>query len=215
MGVFYALFDLPRIPKLGDSRFSRGLKPVRGLGVDELSERYCCGIFGATIMATDALLTDADREEALSWAYVRAIAGYVGYTVSEEDFDRDGIDLRIHAGGYLSPSIGLQLKATIRLGEPRSDGSYRFRLPLRNYDRLIRPSQIPRYLVVLDLPEGEADWLGVSPESLVMRKCCYWVSLKGGPPVLGQGNVTVRIPMANRFDPGALRYLIELSRQGA
>ena len=203
------------MPKPGDSWFSRGLKPVRGLGVDELSERHCCGIFGATIMATDALLTDADREESLSWAYVWAVARYIGYAVSEEDFDRDGIDLRIHAGGYLIPSIGLQLKATIRLRKPRSDGSYRFCLPIRNYDRLIRPSQIPRYLVVLDLPEGEADWLGVSSESLVMRRCCYWVSLKESRPVLGQGSVTVRVPMANRFDPGTLRYLIDLSRQGA
>ena len=67
-------------------------------------------------MATDALLTDADREEALSRAYVKAVAGFAGYTVSEEDFDRDGIDLRIHAGGDLSPSIGLQLKATVNSG---------------------------------------------------------------------------------------------------
>ena len=70
------------------------------------------------IMTSDALLFDMDREEALSRAYVRAVASYVGYTVSEEDFDRDGIDLRIHAGGWLSPTVGIQLKATRRLGEP-------------------------------------------------------------------------------------------------
>ena len=60
MGSFYAFFYLPWIPKLGDSRFSRGLKPVWGLGIDQLSERHCCSIFGATIMITDALLTNAD-----------------------------------------------------------------------------------------------------------------------------------------------------------
>ena len=82
-------------------------------------------------MTSDALLTDADREEALSRAYVRAVAGFAGYTVSEEDFDRDGIDLRIHAGGDRSPSIGLQLKATTGLGE----ASPGWQLPLPSTDR--------------------------------------------------------------------------------
>ena len=124
-------------------------------------------------MATDALLTDNDREEALSRAYVHAIAGFVGYTVSEEDFDRDGIDLRIHAGGRLSPAIALQLKATVRLGAVRQDGSYRYEVPIRNYERLIRPSQVPRYLIVLSLPANQDDWLNVSTDSLVMRECAY------------------------------------------
>ena len=70
-------------------------------------------------MAPDALLSGNDREEALSWAYVRAVAAFAGYTLSAPDYDRDGIDLRIHAGGELSPSVGLQLKATTRLGPPQ------------------------------------------------------------------------------------------------
>ena len=67
-------------------------------------------------MASDALLSVRDREEARSRAYVRAVAGFAGYVVSEADFDRDGVDLRIHAGGDFNPAIGLQLKATIGLG---------------------------------------------------------------------------------------------------
>lgn len=163
-------------------------------------------------MATDTLLTDADREEALSRAYVRAVAGFAGYTVSEEDFDRDGIDLRIHAGGILNPSIGLQLKATVNLGSVHSDGCYRYDLLVRNYDRLIRPVQVPRYLVVLALPADEVDWLTVSSDELIMRRCAYWVSLSGKPESDNQASVRVRIPEANRFDPDALRQLLERSR---
>ena len=59
-------------------------------------------------MTANTLLSTSDQEEAMSWAYIRAVAGFAGYTISVEDFDRSGIDLRIHAGGVLSPSIGLQ-----------------------------------------------------------------------------------------------------------
>ena len=164
------------------------------------------------MVIADALLTDADREEALSRAYARAVAGFAGYTVSEEDFDRDGIDLRIHAGGILSPSIGLQLKATVNLGNVQSDGCYRYDVPVKNYDRLIKPFQVPRYLVVLALPGDESDWLTVSADELVMRRCAYWVSLYGRMESENQASVRVSIPADNRFDPDALRQLLEQSR---
>lgn len=163
-------------------------------------------------MATDRLLTDADREEALSWAYVRAVAGFAGYTVSVENFDRDGIDLRIHSGGELSPSIALQLKATVNLGNIHSDGCYRYDLPIRNYDRLIRPFQVPRYLVVLALPTNEADWLTVSNAELIMRRCAFWVSLSGMSESYNRASIRVSIPAVNRFDPDALQQLLEQSR---
>ena len=163
-------------------------------------------------MATDALLTDNDREEALSRAYVRAVAGFVGYTVSDEDFDRDGIDLRIHAGGRFSPSIALQLKATVGLGGAHQDDNFRYEVPLRNYDRLIRPSQIPRYLVVLSLPENKNDWLNVSSDALVVRECAYWVSLLGRPESTNRNSVTVSIPISHRFDPEGLQQLVQRSR---
>ena len=59
----------------------------------------------------DALLTSQDREEALSRVYARAVAG-AGYVTSDCEFDRDGVDLSIHAGGAMRPALDLQLKAT-------------------------------------------------------------------------------------------------------
>ena len=170
--------------------------------------------FSDYIMISDTLLSDMDREEALSRAYVRAVASFAGYTVSEEDFDRDGIDLRIHAGGWLSPSVGLQLKATRRLGEPRQDGSYSYDVPVKNYRRLIRPSQVPRYLVVLNLPAREDDWLTVSADELVIRRCAYWISLLGRPESDNRCTVRIRLQAESRFDPEALRGILERSRRG-
>ena len=60
------------------------------------------------------------------------------------DFDRDGVDVEIKAGGAMRPSIGLQLKATINLGDAK-DGLFHFPLKRRNYDLLRLPSLIPSF----------------------------------------------------------------------
>jgi hypothetical protein len=99
----------------------------------------------------DELFAPTDRHEALSRAYVYAVAAGAGYAVATMDFDRDGVDLEIKAGGGMRPSVALQLKATINLGEA-TDGMFRFPLKRRNYDLLRIPTQVPRLLIVLDLP---------------------------------------------------------------
>ncbi|MCY4654722.1 MAG: DUF4365 domain-containing protein [Dehalococcoidia bacterium] len=166
-------------------------------------------------MFNDSLTSTADREESLSRAYVYAVTAIAGYTFSEANLDRDGIDLRIHAGGLMKPSIGLQLKATFNLGELGQDGNYRYDLRIEDYKRLIEPSQTPQYLVVLSLPKEEGQWLDVSDYEFVIRHCAYWVSLEGLEESENISTKRVRIPSINRFDPDALQELIERSRERA
>lgn len=163
---------------------------------------------------TDNLLTGTDREEALSRAYVQAVAAGAGYVVATMDFDRDGVDVEIKAGGAMRPSIGLQLKATTNLNVAK-DGLFRFPLKRRNYDLLRIPTQVPRLLVVLDLPSIEDDWLTVSHEKLIVRRSAYWASLAGLPETDNETSVTVSIDIAHRLDTHALRALMEQSRTGA
>ena len=162
---------------------------------------------------TDNRLTRADREEALSRAYVQAVAAGAGYIVATMDFDRDGVDVEIKAGGAMRPSIGLQLKATINLGEAK-DGAFRFPLKRRNYDALRIPTQAPRLLVVLGLPPTEEDWLTVTHDNLILRRCAYWASLAGAPETDNETSVTVSIDITHRLDTEALRALMEQSRTG-
>ena len=161
----------------------------------------------------DALLSVQDREEALSRAYVRAVAAYAGYVTSECDFDRDGVDLRINAGGAMRPAIDLQLKATINLAESR-DGRYRFPLLRRNYVLLRDETQTPRLLVVLDLPKDEDQWMTMTTEEMVLRRCAYWLSLRGYPETDNTSSITVYIPRQNVLDVDSLRGLMERSRKG-
>jgi hypothetical protein len=161
----------------------------------------------------DALLAPTDREEALSSAYVRAIAAHAGYVVATMDFDRDGIDIEIKAGGSMRPSLGIQLKATINLGEPKA-GVFSFPLKRRNYDLLRIPTQTPRILIVLSLPKDMAGWLAVTTESLVLRRCAFWASLAGFPDTDNTDSVSVPVEKGNLFDVECLMALMEKSRTG-
>ena len=158
-------------------------------------------------------MTSTDREEALSRAYVAAVTAGAGYVTALMDFDRDGVDVEIRAGGSMRPSLDIQLKATINLGELIS-GVFRFPLKRRNYDLLREETMIPRILVVLDLPANEMDWLNVHPDQLIMRRCACWASLVGLEETENKESVTVSIEK-NWFDVDALRALMERARTEA
>ena len=91
---------------------------------------------------TDVPLTGPDQEEALSRAYAYAVAARAGYVTAIPEPDRDGVDLRIQAGGAMRPALDLQLKATVKLGDSH-DGHIRFPLKRRNYDLLRIETQTP------------------------------------------------------------------------
>ena len=162
----------------------------------------------------DALLHTGHRQEALSRAYIQAVAAGAGYVVSTMDFDMDGIDVEIKAGGAMRPAIGIQLKATINLSET-SDGLYGFDLKKHNYDLLRGATQVPRVLVVLHLPRDESSWLTVTPEHLMMRKCAFWLSLAHHKESDNETSVRVYLDPAKRLDVDSLRDLMDQSRKGA
>ncbi|WP_395759993.1 DUF4365 domain-containing protein [Candidatus Raskinella chloraquaticus] len=162
----------------------------------------------------DSLMTPNDREEALSRAYVAAVAAGAGYVTAEPKLDRDGVDIEIHAGGLSRPQLNIQLKATINLGEAANE-AYRYALKRRNYDLLRKQTMVPRILVVLSLPAAEVEWLSVTPEQLILRRCAYWASLAGFSETQNNESVTISIHNNNRFDVDSLKALMERARSGA
>ena len=162
---------------------------------------------------TDSLLSDSDQEEALSRVYAEAVAAIAGYTTTEPNFDRDGIDLQVKAGGTMRPAIDIQLKATINLGD-QQNGLYRFPLKLRNYDLLRDETQTPRLLVVLDLPREKSEWVSITENGLILRRRAFWVNLKGQPEATNRTSVTISIPGDNLFTIESLQNLMEQSRTG-
>ena len=164
-------------------------------------------------MTTDNLLTNNDQEERLSVVYVQAVAARAGYTTATYDLDRHGIDLLIQAGGDMHPALGLQMKATINLRQADAE-TFRFRLPVRNYELLRMPTQTPRLLVVLDLPRDEQQWLTITEDELVIRHRAYWLNLRDAEETSNEDNITVAIPKDNLFDAEGLQALMAQSRTG-
>ena len=113
----------------------------------------------------------------------------------------------------MRPALDMQLKASVNL-RAVADGFLRFPLKQRNYDLLRIETQTPRILVVLDLPTEPRDWMTITVEALILRRCAFWLSLAGQEEKPNRSSITVQIPPENRFDVERLRALMELSRRG-
>lgn len=160
------------------------------------------------------MLAPNDIMEELSLVYVRAVASRAGFSVEEVRRDRDSIDLNVCARGPLdggpleSPMLGVQLKSTSRdLSE--HDAMIPFDLKVKNYNDLTRTSLVPRILVVLLLPRDPQQWMTWSEETLVLRRCAYWLSLKGRSTTKNEATERVHLPRAQVFDPPCIRRLLE------
>ncbi|MYF36681.1 MAG: DUF4365 domain-containing protein [Synechococcus sp. SB0678_bin_12] len=165
---------------------------------------------------THKILTNADQKERLSLVYVKALAARAGFSTSEPDLDRDSVDLKIQDSGPRHPALDLQLKATTTL-DPERNGCRSFRsLSIKNYNDLPGPSQTPRLLVVLELPQDESRWMKVTPEELILRQRAYWLSLQGEEhrDVSNKATITVHIPVGNVLNVETLQTLMERSREG-
>ncbi len=168
----------------------------------------------ANLASDDALLTENDVESALSIAYVHAIAGHAGYNCGEPPGpDRDSIDIKISAGGHMRPKLDVQLKSTVELRRT-GDRMFSFPLKIKNYNDLRAPTQTPRILVVLDLPDDPDTWLTTDVDQLIIRRCAYWKSLRGMPDTSNTTTLAIPISRDDVFDVPTVVRLMELSRTG-
>jgi hypothetical protein len=158
------------------------------------------------------LLTENDRKERLSVAYAKALAAKVGYATSENDLDRDSVDIMLSdSGNDMRSMLGLQLKAT---SSPMwTDDGLTFVLSRKNYDDLRAKRMAPLILVVLVLPADEAKWLEWSTERLSISECAWWMSLKGYPDIDSKSK-SIHIPRSQVFGPEKLKELMAQARGG-
>jgi hypothetical protein len=166
-----------------------------------------------------ALLTRNHRQEALCRAYVHAVAACCGMSSSTPLPDY-GIDLTLHDIQFIDGrrvesgrKLDVQAKATTRAGI--QEGHVRYDLDVSSYNALrLLTAGSPRILVVLSLPAKEADWWGQSEEELVVRRCAYWLSLRGREPTANRKSVRVLLPRANVFSVGALKAIMGRLKEG-
>ena len=164
------------------------------------------------------LLTNNNITAELSYAYLHAVAAQCGMGCSWGNRHDDGVGvdatLRVRedfgAGAILSSfTIDVQLKSTI---QPLAfnDQKYSYPLSVKNYNELRDTNCSPlKFLVVLMLPADHNQWLEVSKDQLIARRCAYWLSLHGAPTTTNDTNQTVYIPETNILTPESLRGLAE------
>ncbi len=64
------------------------------------------------------------------------------------------------------------------------------------------------------LPGVEKDWIIQDEDGLTLRKCAYWMSLRGMPATPNVSTVRLAMPRANVFSAAALRELMDKVRAG-
>ena len=160
------------------------------------------------------MLTDDDIREQLSIAYLHAVSAHAGFAWEPRRIDKDGVDGCICARGIVisgatrkSPEVGFQLKATTQIQNDADPIA--FKLKQKNYEDLRGRFAHPRYLALLILPPSQKEWLELSPEALVLRRCMFWLSLRHAEANENTVSTTVSVPRANLLDVAAIRRLLE------
>jgi hypothetical protein len=159
-----------------------------------------------------------DLKAEIGHAYLRAVAHTAGYFVQEANrtMDADGVDFTIFAPSagrvVRSPRLDVQLKVT---AEPVVEDPFPFDLPVKNHEELRSAElQVPRVLVVVVVPPDAKDWVSASEEQLVLRRCGYWLSLRGAAGTENTATVRVRIPRAACFHVDDVRNIMRRIEEG-
>lgn len=157
------------------------------------------------------------RMEQFSRAYVKAIASVAACNVEWATVDNDSVDgtlrRRTINTPIRSPRLDLQLKATSQ--DCIREHHVAFTLSMKNYNDLRATNlAVPRILVVAVLPADIADWTQHSEAQLALRKCGYWMTLRGEPDVANEVTRTVSLPRHQVFDAAGLNAMFARLEQG-
>lgn len=164
-------------------------------------------------------MIESRRKEEISISYLNALCAQEGISMECLKHDDDGIDfilkkiVKRRDGSFFSSSFEVQLKSTSSIRLERGQ-SFSYPLKKKNYDDLRRPSTAKPFLFLLILPEEEEHWLAHSVDELVIRKCMYWLDLKGLPDNDNVSSVTVHFPQENVVSPEMLRSTIMRIAEG-
>lgn len=73
---------------------------------------------------------------------------------------------------------------------------------------------LPNILILLALPTDSNDWLEVTADQLIMKRCAWWCSLEGQEPTTNQTTKRIFIPDGQILSPAALIGLMEKVKGG-
>ena len=159
-------------------------------------------------------------QEEISRSYFCAVAANADAIVDKNDRDENGIDMHLSKtisfpnGDEYDSQLDFQLKSVYSNQQYHfdKDDNIVYCLKVKNYRDLIRQSSNKRFLALLVLPSDEDEWVVQNQESLLIKKCMYYISLKGMPNTNNSETINIKIPKDNIFDK---EHLLELFRSDA
>lgn len=158
-----------------------------------------------------------DQKELFSDAFIQAVSARAGFMISKPQLDRASVDWMIQSPVGRYPQLNIQLKCTSQIESwDETPETFAFVLDnLKNYEDLRAPDVlIPIILVVVLVPRELDEWLVMTDEMLVLKRCAYWTTLRGEPPTTNTSSISIRIPVEQRFDHEALEGIMERIEQG-
>lgn len=145
----------------------------------------------------------------LSVAYLQAIASEVCCNFAEVVPDTSKIDVTLTNEVVRIP-LSIQLKTIV--GTTPGTKGYSLSIEKELHDTLRQPDPYPRLLALLVLPPDSDDWLELDSDALKLKRCMYWLSLRGERAVT-TASVTVHFPVSQQLTPARLREMyIALSK---
>jgi hypothetical protein len=153
------------------------------------------------------------QQECFGDAFLLAVAAVAGCAVSFRRPDDDSIDWTLSSKLSRRPKIDVQMKTWT--GDDGTSDPIRYPLKRKNYhDLILTDVLVPRILVVVTMPQEIGEWMELSEEQLLLRRCGYWVSLAGQPQSDNQTSVTVSVPRANVLTADSLQGLMHRINEG-
>lgn len=155
--------------------------------------------------------------EQLQEGYVFSIAATAGCLVEPIQRDLYGLDItfvRPRGSSLEETSLHAQLKNTTTKAPDPAKASFSFQFKRRaHFEHLAKArSTIKAILLVMVTDPDQSKWTDGDHESLLVRKCCYWMNLEGH--TASAQHPTVQVPTSQIFSAGALTSLLDRIETG-
>lgn len=166
-------------------------------------------------------MVETHIKEELSVSYTKAVSASAGMTcdIRQRDY---GIDGSINDVVYIPSrkgyresgfAIDFQLKSTVTAEIVNDKVVYD--LEIKNYKDLIETHVgRQRILILYILPEEKEDWVDISSERTVLKKCAYWCSLRGLQDVNNHSTVRIKIPVSQLLTKDELIRIMNIIKEG-
>lgn len=168
------------------------------------------------------MIIEEHIKEGLSKAYIMAVAHTAGLNCKldfEHDYGIDGclrnVIIRNSRRVESGHNLDFQLKSTQKISKCKDNNFFAYDLEAKNYNDLIDIEvATPRILILFVLANKKTDWLNITEANTRLKKCAWWISLKGRPISDNKSKVRIKIPKNQILTVNELNVLMSKVKRG-